>query len=96
VEHRRLQRVGDIYDATNPDLRAFAARGGKLLIHHGWSDQAIPPVPDRELLPEVVRWSGGFAPSQTFSRLYMVPAFTTAPAANPSTATPQPWSTRRR
>jgi hypothetical protein len=42
--HRRLQEVGDIYDATDPDLRAFAARGGK-------ADQAIPPIRVPELLP---------------------------------------------
>lgn len=32
-----LERAGFI-EATNPDLSAFKARGGKLLIFHGWSD----------------------------------------------------------
>jgi feruloyl esterase len=32
-----LERVGFI-EATNPDLSAFKARGGKLLIFHGWND----------------------------------------------------------
>ena len=26
-------------NATNPDLRTFKQRGGKLLLYHGWSDQ---------------------------------------------------------
>jgi feruloyl esterase len=26
---------------VNPDLRAFKARGGKLLMYHGWNDTAI-------------------------------------------------------
>jgi tannase/feruloyl esterase len=30
-------------DATNPDLQRFKARGGKLLLFHGWNDQLIPP-----------------------------------------------------
>jgi feruloyl esterase len=30
-----------IYDATSLDLRAFKARGGKLLLWHGWADGAI-------------------------------------------------------
>jgi feruloyl esterase len=28
---------------TNPDLSAFRARGGKLLMFHGWGDTSIPP-----------------------------------------------------
>jgi pimeloyl-ACP methyl ester carboxylesterase len=35
--------VGPMLDATNPDLRPFLRRGGKLLIYHGWDDTAIPP-----------------------------------------------------
>ncbi len=29
--------------AINPDLQAFKARGGKLLLYHGWSDPLIAP-----------------------------------------------------
>jgi feruloyl esterase len=29
--------------AENPDLRGFAAHGGKLLLYHGWDDQHISP-----------------------------------------------------
>ncbi len=29
--------------AENPDLRGFAAHGGKLLLYHGWADQHISP-----------------------------------------------------
>ena len=31
------------YNAQNPDLRRFAARGGKLLGFHGWADHSAPP-----------------------------------------------------
>jgi feruloyl esterase len=30
-------------NATDPDLKSFFGRGGKLLQYHGWSDQMIPP-----------------------------------------------------
>jgi feruloyl esterase len=29
--------------AVDPDLRAFAKHGGKLLIYHGWADQQVAP-----------------------------------------------------
>ena len=32
-----------LYSATNPDLRPFAASGGKLILWHGWADQHISP-----------------------------------------------------
>jgi feruloyl esterase len=35
------EKVGTPVNAINPDLRAFKARGGKLLLYHGWNDTAI-------------------------------------------------------
>jgi hypothetical protein len=31
-------------NATNPDLSAFKARGGKLVLWHGWADPALTPL----------------------------------------------------
>jgi feruloyl esterase len=36
-----LQRMGPITNADNPDVSAFAQRGGKLLLWHGWNDALI-------------------------------------------------------
>src|SRR5271166_4456439 len=41
--HQQLQQLGGIYNATDPDLDAFRAHGGKIIIYHSWADQAIPP-----------------------------------------------------
>ncbi|MGH2399716.1 MAG: tannase/feruloyl esterase family alpha/beta hydrolase, partial [bacterium] len=38
---RSLARAKKLYDATSHDLRAFRARGGKLLMWHGLSDASI-------------------------------------------------------
>ena len=38
---RDTQPVAGILDADDPDLSAFAARGGRLLLWHGWSDPAL-------------------------------------------------------
>ncbi len=71
---RRLNVLGSaIYNANDPDLRAFAAHGGKLILYHGWADQAISPWSTLDYYGAVERAFGGFAASQSFSRLYMVP-----------------------
>jgi feruloyl esterase len=88
AEHQRLQEVGDIYDATNPDLRRFAARGGKLIMYHGWADQAIPPFASLDYYREVIRWSGGFPQAQEFSRLYLVPGLYHCPCGQPADGDP--------
>jgi feruloyl esterase len=88
AEYRRQQEVGDIYDATNPDLRPFEARGGKIIIYHGWSDQAIPPFATLDYYREVVRTSGSLAAAQRFSRLYMVPGLYHCPCGQPGDGDP--------
>lgn len=40
--------------ATNPDLSAFRARGGKLFIWHGWSDAGINPLATIRYYEEVL------------------------------------------
>jgi len=35
------EKGGSILNSTSPDLRAFRARGGKLIQYHGWGDAAI-------------------------------------------------------
>jgi len=36
------RKLGTILNATDPDLKAFQARGGKLILYHGGCDAAIP------------------------------------------------------
>jgi pimeloyl-ACP methyl ester carboxylesterase len=69
-----LNRLGDpLYNANNPDLSAFRAHGGKIILYHGWADAQISPLSTVDYYAAVERRSGGFAASQSFSRLYMVP-----------------------
>ena len=37
-------RLAAVLNATDPDLTPFQTRGGKLVMFHGWSDPAIPPL----------------------------------------------------
>jgi feruloyl esterase len=72
--YRTLTALSGLYDATNPDLSSFAADGGRLIIYQGWADQAIPPFGTVAYYEAVVNAAGGYQASQTFSRLYMIPA----------------------
>src|ERR1700733_525713 len=59
-------------DATNPDLGRFAARGGKLIVYHGWNDAAISPANSIAYFTEVEE-AMGKEKVETFARLYMIP-----------------------
>jgi feruloyl esterase len=68
----RLRPLHALYDATNPDLSAFAAGGGKLILWHGWSDPHISPI-NTIAYHEAVGAQLGVEKRATFERLYLVP-----------------------
>lgn len=53
------------------DLRRFFARGGKLILWHGWADAAIPPQATLTYHDAMLRASGARAKESV--RLFMVP-----------------------
>ena len=59
--------------AINPDLRAFFARGGKLLQYHGWNDQQISPHNSVNYHKSVSERLGGASKVSDSYRLFMVP-----------------------
>jgi feruloyl esterase len=63
-------KLAPIFNATNPDLSAFRANGGKLIQYHGWSDPDITPLNSIEYYESVGKATPG-APD--FYRLFMVP-----------------------
>jgi hypothetical protein len=58
-------------NATDADLSRFRARGGKLILYHGWSDAAIAPRSTIEYYDSVSAKMG--AKTGMFVRLFMVP-----------------------
>ncbi|HLG14763.1 MAG TPA: tannase/feruloyl esterase family alpha/beta hydrolase [Blastocatellia bacterium] len=66
------EKLGSSLNAINPDLRAFKARGGKLILYHGWSDAALPPVNTIDYFQSVASKMGSRNAS-SFIRLYMAP-----------------------
>ncbi len=67
-----VARTAGILNATNPDLRRFKARGGKLILYHGWCDAAIPAQAVIDYYQRVVKKMGSKS-TREFVRLFMVP-----------------------
>jgi Tannase and feruloyl esterase len=65
-------RYDDMLGATNPDLRAFAERGGKMILWHGWTDPAIPALNTVGYMQTVEKEMGADA-VDSFARVYMAP-----------------------
>jgi feruloyl esterase len=61
-----------ILNATNPDLRTFKQRGGKLLLYHGWSDQNFS-APTTISYYESVRDTVGSGQMGEWLRLFLAP-----------------------
>jgi feruloyl esterase len=72
---QRLATMAAIYNATDPDLSAFNARGAKLLMYHGWADGIVPPQLTVDYYEAVEKKMGGREATQGFLRLFMIPGF---------------------
>jgi hypothetical protein len=61
-----------VLDATDPDLRPFQARGGKLILYNGWSEPAVPALVTTNQYDSIVAKLGS-QDTENFVRLYMAP-----------------------
>jgi len=69
----RIQQVSALMDTTDPDLSAFLARGGKLIIRENSGDWAQSPLAGIEYHQAVVERMSQAA-ADRFMRLYVSPA----------------------
>lgn len=69
----RIREVSELMDATNPDLSAFHARGGKLIIRENSGDFAQSPMAGIQYYGQVVARMTQPTTDQ-FLRLYVSPA----------------------
>lgn len=67
-----MAKTGSQLDAVNPDLAPFHARGGKLILYHGWNDPAISALGTVDYYNNVLA-TDGTQESAEFVRLFMVP-----------------------
>ena len=68
----RIREISELMDSTNPNLLAFAARGGKLIINDHFADYAKSPYASAEYYRSVVAEVGQPA-TDLFLRLYATP-----------------------
>jgi feruloyl esterase len=64
--------IGSLINSDNPDLKDFAAHGGKLILYHGWDDAAITPLSSIQYFQDIQK-ALGVAQARRFVRLFMAP-----------------------
>jgi len=66
------EKTAQTLNATDPDLKAFQARGGKLILYHGWNDPGISALNTVNYYESMIQKMGR-KEVDSFARLYMVP-----------------------
>jgi hypothetical protein len=66
------EKTGAALNSTDTNIKAFAARGGKLILYHGWNDPAIPALSTVDYYDGMGKTMGKDSVDRTV-RLYMVP-----------------------
>jgi feruloyl esterase len=70
---QRLALMESLYNAQNPDLARFAARGGRLILYQGWDDIEVPPALVLDYFQRLRATMGGAVPTARVARLFMLP-----------------------
>jgi feruloyl esterase len=66
-------KAGSAIDATDPNLKAFYDRGGKIIQYHGWGDPQISSRSSVTYYEAVAKANGGMKKVAENHRLFMVP-----------------------
>lgn len=66
------EKMAPALNASDPNLKAFSERGGKLILYHGWSDAGLPPLNTISYFESVAARLGE-RQANGFIRLYMAP-----------------------
>jgi len=72
VDVEKMDAEAAVLNTVGHDLKPFFARGGKLLMYHGWSDQQNPASTSVNFFDGIVKAVGRSAVGKSV-QLYMVP-----------------------
>jgi tannase/feruloyl esterase len=87
-DHARMQAIGTLLNASDADLSAFRARGGKILMYYGWADPALSPLMGLKYFEQVAET---MKTTDDFFRLFMMPGvFHCVGGPGPDTIDPLP------
>ena len=68
-----LKELAPEFNSCSPDLDAFKARGGKIIMSTGWEDQTVPPAPIIDYYERVCERDGGIEKTKEYFRLFCIP-----------------------
>lgn len=69
----RLSRMAAVYNGDDPDLSAFRAAGGRMIVWHGWADAIVTPFKTVDWYERAAEAAGGEAALAENVALFMVP-----------------------
>lgn len=69
----RLEAMGKLYNAWDPDLRPFRSAGGKMIMYHGLADPLVLPENSINYYESVVTEMGNKVNIDDFLRFFTVP-----------------------
>lgn len=71
--NKNVEMVGPVMATDNPDLSKFRARGGKVIMYHGWADPLIMPQGTPKYWDNVKQTLATAKVPVDFAKLYMAP-----------------------
>ena len=69
----RMAAAAKMYNSDDPDLSAFRAAGGKMIVWHGWADAIVSPYTTVAWHEAAEKAAGGAEALAKNVRLYMIP-----------------------
>jgi len=70
---KRLKAMAEVYNSDRPDLTAFIAAGGKMIVWHGWADAIVTPYKTVEWYKKLASNTGGKEVLEKNVLLFMIP-----------------------